>query len=152
MISKLALALLCAAPVPVFAQAVPPPQQQQRAAQQTGVDPRQFVDAAYQIVRAVEGNQAGPIWDTASPVMKSTTPRDQFIASMQKRTATNGPLASREWVAITRTRVDPSAKVPQGDYLTVNFVGSTRTGLVIRSSVSFHLDSDSSWRLAGYAM
>lgn len=148
MISKMALALVCATPATAFAQAAPA----RPAAQQTGADPRQFVDAAFQIVRAIEGNQAGPIWDTASPVMKSATTRDQFVISMQKRNATNGPLASRDWVSITRTRVDTSAKVPQGDYLTVGFVGSTRTGLVIRGSVSFHLDTDSSWRLAGYAM
>lgn len=147
----LALLLFAAAPAAVFAQTAPQPQAQRQQAPR-GMDPRQLIDAATQVIQAIEANQAGPIWDTSSPAMKAVTTRAQFISAMQQRNATNGILANREWYSIARTRAAPGTKVPQGDYFTVGFVGNTQAGLVLRSTVSFHLDTDSTWRLIGYAM
>lgn len=127
---------------------------QSALAQQQDLDPKQFTDAAARILVAAEAGQTGEIWDTASPIMKAATPRAQFAAEIAKRVATNGPYTARQWSSITRNRVgtETGPKVPKGDYLTVGFVGSSRAGKILRGSVSFYLDADKIWRLAGVVM
>jgi hypothetical protein len=159
----LALVLLGASPVGANApqasqtpKAVPAAQAaQQRPSQQLArdLDPRQFVDAASHIIDAASAGQAGSLWDTASPVLKAVDRRDQFIAGLSQRVAANGVISPHQWVAITRTHnPKPTQQLAAGDYLSVAFIGTNRAGALVRGTVSFHLDTDAVWRLAGYAV
>lgn len=147
----LALSLLCAAP----AWANPPQAAQQGPAGkvQEDLNPKEFVDAAFNLIDSINAGQAGSIWDAASPVLKAAQQREPFIAAMRQRTATHGPLTSRRWRAVTRMIQDKATpQLPAGEYLTVAFIGLDKAGAVVSGTVSFRLEKDSVWRLAGYAL
>jgi hypothetical protein len=145
-------ALLMAAPL--AAQTAQPGQAQPSQAQQRQLlNSAQFVDAAFGIVRSVEGNQAAAMWDTASNVMKTATTKERFTTTMRARVIDSGPIAPVDWYAVTRTRVtQQTPNVPLGDYLTVGVLGTNKKGTTVRTTVTFHLDSDNNWRLAGYSV
>ena len=124
-------------------------------AAQADLDPAHFVDAALKALVAVESGQAGLVWDAASPVMKSATTRVAFIDSEAMRALANGQLVTRQWFSINRNRIDGNSgdkNIPTGNYLTIIFVGSNKAGQALRQNVTFVLDSDGIWRLAGIVL
>ncbi len=123
------------------------------AAAQTAPNPTQFLDVAMQLARAVDANQALQIWESASPVMKRATPRDRFVATVNQRLSLNGRIQGRDWSSISRVKIPAGASgLPAGEYLTVALAGVNKNGVAIRESISFVLDGDKMWRLAGYAV
>lgn len=144
----LALSLLCASLNPALAAQEAQPRQTQQ-----DLDPKEFVDAAWNLIDAIDAGQAGSIWDGASPVLKASQQRDRFIAVMRQRTAANGPLSSRRWRAITRTIQEKATpQMPAGEYLSVAFIGINKAGAIVHGTVSFRVEKDSRWKLAGYAL
>ncbi|AIF48484.1 DUF4019 domain-containing protein [Dyella japonica] len=147
-----ALLLLVSVAAPAQVASVRPPAV--RAAQ-ADLDPGHFVDAAFKALAAVESGQAGLVWDMASPVMKSATTRVAFIDSEAMHASANGQLATRQWFSINRNRIDGNSgdkHIPPGSYLTVLFVGSNKAGQTLQQNVTFALDSDGIWRLAGIVL
>ncbi len=143
----LAVALLFAAPA--VAQTAPNAGQPAPASP----NPGQFADVAMQLARAIDANQAVQIWDSASPVMKQATPRDRFAATVKQRLALNGQIQGRDWYSISRATIAAGKpSVPAGEYLTVALAGVNKNGAVIRETISFILDADKVWRLAGYTV
>ena len=116
-------------------------------------NPAQFVEAAGQLARAVEGGQALQIWDNASSVMKQATPRVLFASTASQRLSQNGPIQGRDWTSVMRDRVaQGQGGIAAGDYLTIKFSGVNMRGTKISETISFILDTDNVWRLAGYAV
>lgn len=123
------------------------------AAAQKLIDPAQFVNSAFSIAQAIDRNQTAQIWDGASTAMKNLAPKDRFVATVQQSQKSLGPVRARDWVAISRTTVTAQSNgVPAGQYLTVTFVSLGNGNRAIREAVSFILDGDANWRLAGYTM
>jgi hypothetical protein len=120
-------------------------------AAQTIPEPGQILGAAVQTVQALDQNQAGQIWDGASPVMKNSVSKDRFIALVAQRQAQNGRIQGREWQSVNRLHVTTAKpNVPVGEYLSITFTGINKNRSISHESVSFTLDADKVWRLVGY--
>jgi hypothetical protein len=138
------IALSVATPVSAQTQNVQP------APAQLG--PTDFVLASVQVVTAIDRFDIGAVWDRSSAVMRQRVPKDQFIANAAQARAQLGSVRSRDWVFIQRVVVSQvGEQLPIGQYMTVRLrtVGQMATREEV---ISFHLDADGQWRLAGYAM
>ena len=115
--------------------------------------PSDFLNAALQVVAAVDQFDMGSVWDRSSQLMRSTTPKDRFVANTAQRRATLGAVRSRDWLGIARSVVTQAGgSLPQGQYITVRLATSGQNGSTMEEVISFHLDPDGQWRLAGYTL
>ena len=138
------VSLLLALPVAVEAQTA------QQAPAVLG--PTDFVMASMQVVATIDRFDMGSVWDRSSAVMRQRVPKDQFITTAAQARAQLGSIRSRDWTAVQRVQISQAGgQLPPGQYMTVRLrtVGQNATKEEV---VSFHLDSDGQWRLAGYAM
>jgi hypothetical protein len=148
----LVLALLTVGPI-AYAQAAspsagyPPQQAALQESQQSALQ-----RAALQVAQLVDRDQIGPIWDGASPIARQFTGRDAFVQGVRAQRAAAGPPLSRNAVAVSYSRSD-GRQFPPG--LFANVAITTRfsnTSQPVRELVSFHLDSDQTWRVVGYTL
>ncbi|MGH8087118.1 MAG: DUF4019 domain-containing protein, partial [Stenotrophomonas sp.] len=64
-----------------------------------------------------------------------------------------GALTSRGQPVVTRVKYGPGATVPEGLYINVSFpTRFANSAQPVRELVSFRLDEDRVWRLAGYSV
>lgn len=111
-----------------------------------------LVQYANQIVAMIDNGQIGDVWDQASSVAKQAVSRDAFIKATQDARSGMGKVKSR-FVRVVTSAVSKGGKLPQGDYVTVNYTTQfTDNPKPILEKVSFHLDSDKKWRLSGYVL
>lgn len=150
--------LLLSASVAAFAQAPAAPakaaapalteQQQAQLAQQN----QQMAQNSLQIARMIDGGQAGAVWDQASSVAKQSSPRADFVQQITADRAKVGKVGERKLAAITRTQ-SKGGKVPAGQYINVSYATQFSKGTKpVRELMSYHLDNDRVWRLAGYTL
>jgi len=115
--------------------------------------PSSFLDAALGVVGAVDRYEMAIVWDASSPVMKESVPKDRFIANVAQRRAVLGSIRTRDWVSVMRVPVaKASGSLPAGQYMSVRFATVGQSGSAMEEVVSFSLDSDGQWRLAGYTI
>ena len=123
------------------------------AATRPDLGPTDFVNAALQVVAAVDRYEMGSVWDRASAVMKNSVARDAFVASTAQRRAALGAVRSRDWTTVARVVVTQAGgPLPPGQYLTVRLTSMGDSGRRMEEVISFHLDGDGQWRLAGYGL
>lgn len=147
--NKLLAALLLMAAPTIAAQ---PSSAQAQAQMQSHLEPSQFVNAAGQIISAIDSGQAGTLWDGGSEVLKASMPRNKFIQEMNSRTQASGRTVSWDWYSIQRVQeTNPSAQLPPGNYVSVSITARNQAGAVFNGIISFRHESDGHWRLAGYA-
>ena len=131
-------------------------QQQQLTPEQQAQVARQDAEmskAAAQVVQLVDGNKTSEVWDGASPVAKAVVTKDAFVAQIATDRQKLGALAERKQVAVTRAAYSAGGQVPAGNY--INVVYATKFANApqpVRELVSFHLDTDKTWRVSGYSL
>lgn len=139
-----------AAPFPAWAQAPQPPVDSSSSAR---LGPTEFLNAALGVVASIDRYEMGTIWDVSSPVMKASIPKDRFVSSTAQKRAALGGVVARDWTAIMRVVIDEKGgALPPGRYMSVRFRTSSRSGGAVEEVVSFHLDADGQWKLAGYSI
>ena len=109
--------------------------------------------AAAQVVQMVDQNKTAEVWAGASPVAKAATNQAEFVKQVSLDRQKVGVVAERKQVAVTRAVYPAGAEVPAGNY--VNVVYATKfanSPQPVRELVSFHLDSDQTWRVSGYSL
>lgn len=149
-------AITVATPLPLVAQAqiqasAPVPSPAQRSAA-TPLGPSDFVNAAMQLVSAIDRFDIASVWDKASPIMQARVPKAQFVADTAQQRARLGTVQTRDWLSVGRTLVSKAGgSLPVGQYLTVRLNSVGQNGRM-DEILSFHLDDDRQWRLAGYAL
>ena len=145
-------AMITAAPLPVAAQSkTAAPQQAPRPAA-APLGPTDFVNAAVQVVSQIDRFDIANVWDKASPIMQARVPKAQFIADTAQQRARLGTVQTRDWLSVGRTVViKAGGSLPVGQYITVRLNSIGQNGRM-DEILSFHLDSDRQWRLAGYAL
>ena len=112
----------------------------------------QMAQASLQVAAMVDQNKIGAVWDGASAVAKQANSRADFITRIGADRAQLGTPTSRKLVNITRTQ-SKGGKVPAGNYVNVNYATTfSKASQPIRELISFHLDTDNTWRLAGYTV
>lgn len=113
---------------------------------------QQVTQAALQIARLVDAGKIGQVWDNASAVAKQASTRDAFVKQIHADRAQVGALNSRQAEGVTRLRSN-GKKFPAGLYLNVTFASRFKNApKPVREMISFHLDNDRKWRLAGYTL
>lgn len=142
----LSLGTWCSLPTIAVAQTTAPSAQAQ-------LGPTDFLNAALNVVGSVDKFEMASIWDRSSPIMKASIPKDRFIASTSQNRALLGAISSRDWSAIMRVIItDKSGPLPPGRYMSIRFNTFGSSGTSMEEVVSFHLDGDGQWKLAGYSI
>lgn len=78
------------------------------------VEPGLMISAALQVLRLIDADQSGAVWDAASPVARRSIGRERFIAQIRQRRAGLGAPEQRMWSAVKRQRVNPGSNAPAG--------------------------------------
>ncbi|MCC4599526.1 DUF4019 domain-containing protein [Xanthomonas melonis] len=130
------------------AAALNPAQQAQVAKQDI-----EMTQAALRVAQMVDTNKAATVWDGASRVAKSAVKRDAFVSQLAGERARLGALVGRGQSSVTRVKYGPGAQVPEGLYVNVSFpTRFANAQQPVRELVSFRLDEDKTWRVAGYSL
>lgn len=122
-------------------------------AAQPQLGPTDFLNAALVVIAAVDRYEMADIWDKSSPIMKASIPKDRFIANTAQNRAVLGAVSGRDWSAIMRVVIaEKNGPLPPGRYMSVRFNTAGQKGATMEEVVSFHLDTDGLWKLAGYTI
>ena len=109
--------------------------------------------AAAQVVQMVDQNKTAEVWAGASPVAKGAAAQGEFVKQIALDRQTVGAVAERKQAAITRSVYPAGGEVPAGNYVNVVYVTKfANSPQPVRELVSFHLDTDQTWRVAGYSL
>ena len=157
----LLIALLTGASAGAFAQS-PAPATPAKPQATTALTPQQkaqlekqnvqMAEASLRIAQMVDQNELGQVWDQSSSVTKQTTKRVDFVKSVGADRARLGAASERKLQAITRTASN-GGNVPAGIYVNVSYATRfAKAQAPVRELISFHLDSDKIWRVAGYSL
>ena len=112
----------------------------------------QMEQASLQVAAMVDQNKVGEVWDGASSIAKQANTRADFVTRIGADRAKLGTPTSRKLAAITRTQ-SKGGKVPAGNYVNVNYATKfSKASQPIRELISYHLDADNVWRVAGYTV
>lgn len=152
--------LSSARPAPVAPAAAPPAPAAPAAptltpAQQAEVQKQDaaMTAAALQAARMVDAGRAADLWKNASSAARRTVDDATFTRQLAQDRARLGALVSRGQPSISRVRYNAGAAVPEGLYLNVAFPARfASSDQPVRELVSFRLDEDQTWRLAGYSV
>lgn len=113
---------------------------------------QQVTQAALQIALLVDKGKIGQVWDNASSVAKQASPRADFTKQIKADRTRLGTLDSRQAQGVTRIQSN-GKNFPSGLYLNVVFASKFKNASKpVRELISFHLDNDKVWRLAGYTL
>ncbi|SAK51800.1 membrane protein [Caballeronia temeraria] len=124
--------------------------EQQAALDKQDQDVAQVASA---VVRLIDQNKAGDVWDQASPIAKQIISRDDFVKKVTRDRSPLGAPGLRMPMGVKHYRYDGSGNMPAGAYLNILF--DTQFAQVSQSSremVTFILDSDNVWRFVGYSV
>ncbi len=113
----------------------------------------ELLQGAHDSLRQLDEDRLGPLWDTASRVLKSRVPRAIFIDTTRKARQTLGSVKQRNWQSVTRrtTAADGSPQgLPAGTYANIEFVTLLADGNAGSEKLSFSLEDDKQWRFTGY--
>ncbi|WP_411850401.1 DUF4019 domain-containing protein [Stenotrophomonas sp. LGBM10] len=109
--------------------------------------------AALKVAQLVDDNRAAEAWRGASAVARKTVTEQAFVAQLAADRKRLGALASRGQPTVTRVKYAAGATVPEGLYINVSFpTRFANSAQPVRELVSFRLDEDRIWRLAGYSV
>ncbi len=138
-----------AAPVAAPARPALTPAQQAQLHKQDA----ELTAAALQVAQLVDTNRAAEAWKGASAVARKTVTEQAFVAQLGADRKRLGALAARGQPVVTRVKYAPGATVPEGLYINVSFpTRFANSAQPVRELVSFRLDEDRVWRLAGYSV
>jgi hypothetical protein len=141
----------CGVFAPLALAQTPPPASAGAAAPAfQGVD--RLIGAGLAIVQAVDERRIVAVWEGASPQLRNSVPRDTFVQNLTQIRRNAGALRTREWRSAERLNIRGMANVPDGLYVNVVFDAEYAAIPQARDLVTFRLDADGAWRLAGYVI
>lgn len=109
--------------------------------------------AGLQVAQLVDTNRAAEAWKGASAVARKSVTEAAFVSQLSADRKRLGALTARGQPVVTRVKYAPGATVPEGLYINVSFpTRFANSAQPVRELVSFRLDEDRVWRLAGYSV
>jgi hypothetical protein len=109
--------------------------------------------AGLQVAQLVDANRAAEAWKGASAVARKSVTEQAFVSQLGSDRKRLGALTSRGQPVVTRVKYAAGATVPEGLYINVSFpTRFANSAQPVRELVSFRLDEDRVWRLAGYSV
>ncbi|MDR1075626.1 MAG: DUF4019 domain-containing protein [Xanthomonadaceae bacterium] len=110
-------------------------------------------NAAERVVQLVDQGRFAEIWAGVSPVAKAVTQEAEFARQVGQDRERLGAVESRRQANINRVMYREGGEVPAGHYITVVYAAKfANAAQPIQELVSFHLDPDEVWRVAGYSV
>lgn len=117
------------------------------------VEPSDMVRGGLQAVQMIDQDQVGELWDGAAPAARKRVPRADFVAMVAKAREPLGAPQQRTWVAVNRQVVNDADPDTGGQYVSVEYeTRFANKAAPVRELLSFHLDSDRTWRFSGYVL
>ncbi|KXU82033.1 hypothetical protein CR51_42900 [Caballeronia megalochromosomata] len=161
--ASLAALLLLSASIACHAQQAQPSQQAVQQAdprsltkeQQAALDKQDqdIAQVALAIVRLIDQNKAGEVWDQASPIAKQIISRDDFMKKVTRDRSSLGAPGLRMPMGVKHYRYDGTGNMPAGAYINILFdTQFSQASQSSREMVTFILDSDKVWRFVGYSV
>ena len=109
--------------------------------------------AGLKVAQLVDTQRAAEAWKGASAIARRSVTEQAFVAQLDADRKRLGALQSRGQPVVTRVKYAPGATVPEGLYINVSFpTRFANSAQPVRELVSFRLDEDRVWRLAGYSV
>lgn len=125
------------------------PQQQAQVQKQDA----EMAAAGRKVAELVDTQRAAEAWKGASAIARRSVTEQAFVAQLDADRKRLGALQSRGQPVVTRVKYAPGATVPEGLYINVSFpTRFANSAQPVRELVSFRLDEDKVWRLAGYSV
>ena len=125
------------------------PQQQAQVQKQDA----EMAAAGVKVAQLVDTNRAAEAWKGASAIARRSVTEQAFVSQLTADRTRLGALQSRGTPVVTRVKYAPGATVPEGLYINVSFpTRFANSAQPVRELVSFRLDEDKVWRLAGYSV
>lgn len=125
---------------------------QERDAQVTSEKQAQaMTSASLQVLGLIDQGKSGEVWDGLSPAIKPLVSRNSFVQRIIVDQSNFGVALKRERVAAYRSDANGQNNIPKGTYYSVVFTTNFSKGQG-RELVSFRLDNDQIWRVAGYSL
>ncbi|MFI8718674.1 DUF4019 domain-containing protein [Stenotrophomonas sp. NPDC077464] len=125
------------------------PQQQAQVQKQD----QEMAAAGRKVAELVDTQRAAEAWKGASAIARRSVTEQAFVAQLDADRKRLGALQSRGTPQVTRVKYAAGATVPEGLYINVSFpTRFANSAQPVRELVSFRLDEDRVWRLAGYSV
>jgi len=125
------------------------PQQQAQVQKQDA----EMAAAGLKVAQLVDTQRAAEAWKGASAIARKAVTEQAFVTQLDNDRKRLGALVSRGQPVVTRVKYTAGATVPEGLYINVSFpTRFANSPQPVRELVSFRLDEDKVWRLAGYSV
>jgi hypothetical protein len=113
-----------------------------------------MVRGGMQAIQMIDQGRAGELWDGATAATRKREARADFMGKVAGIRAPLGVPRQRTWIAVNRQVVtDPDSDMA-GQYVSIEYETrfTNKPERTLRELVSFHLDSDRTWRFSGYVL
>lgn len=117
-------------------------------------DPSTLLAAAERVVAIADQGLASELWPYVSIRLKQTGSIEEaaFSRTIYNARRPLGIVLMRNWSNISRKEHSGSATAPAGIYVTVSFITDFAGKTGMGEHITFVLDDDGIWRIAGYAL
>ncbi|SAK43897.1 membrane protein [Caballeronia hypogeia] len=140
-----------AQPAPVHSAAVRSLTKEQQGA--LDKQDQDVAQVAVAIVRLIDQDKAGEVWDQSSPIARQIIARDAFVKKIAHDRAPLGAPGMRMPMGVKHYQYDGTGNMPAGAYLNILFdTQFSQSAQSSREMVTFILDSDNVWRFVGYSV
>lgn len=141
------------APAAAAPAAQPAPQLTAQQREALAAQDARMQQGAQQVAQMIDAGKAAEVWDGGSPAMQRSIARADFVTQVSSERARLGAVAGRGQGVISRHTFPAGGQVPQGMYISVSrMTRFANQPAPIRELVSFRLDEDKTWRVAGYSV
>jgi hypothetical protein len=122
------------------------------AVAEPGTSADELLADATRVLQQVDSERYAEVWQGVAPFIQAKVSQEQFVNSVRQSRQAVGTVSKRGWAAVTRIRYMSVTHVPDGLYANVDFSTTLASGQTVFEKVSFQLQSDGQWRLAGYSL
>jgi hypothetical protein len=124
------------------------------AARAQDIDATAMIRGGLQVIQMIDTGNTAELWDGAAPGAKKRVTRPDFIRQVTQARTPLGVPQQRTWVAVNRQAVKNEDPDLAGQYVSIEYETrfANRTSGSARELITFHLDSDGTWRFSGYVV
>lgn len=109
---------------------------------------QEALEAAQTWLSLIDGDQYTRGWETAAKRLNVTTPRREFIRTLNETRKPLGKVKSRKLISNKYTRSIPNG--PDGQYVLIEYASSFENKPALAEVVTLMLNGDNKWRVLGY--
>lgn len=116
-------------------------------------DPSTMLTAGIKVLQLIDQGLASELWPHVSSIVKTKITPENFAKGIYSLRRPLGNVLQRQWLNISQHQsLANDVDIPAGLYVDVTFLTSFEGRSAIEEHVTFVLDSDNVWRIAGYVI